>query len=574
MVYFLSMDGPQETTFSIRPTVEQAPFQQLVTRRIFLKWCNIHDSISPQYLSRTTWERERQEGMLREGVLLNHEFVKGGYKLFIPEDLKLWEMIDIIEEVDKHTFAHNPSAIRNRRKEFNDLGDRFINTGIYLAKHLTTIDEGKKTAIETAKDMYRYGNALRTGKYDEEVVIEDVQANTLTPRQTEEIDEWFGVDKLTTFKKQDREQARREMLRQFFKVTEQATVNKPHRKALKNVHRKYLTEPLTRPEQGLYDAMFVRGVERIVNEMGKHGWRDQVVTEFKKIGIDLEGQEKNLREALEIPRLKTELELVRQTGDVAKISQKEQWIAYVIQNAVSKIPYEVNTSSPAYIVETQMINCVAASMIGGKFLDEIGIRYLVGTLPNHSVTMLMTTDGKLYWHDFLVPQNNSELNDRNAQILIMHRRGREVKQPVNMAQVEKAVVSDYDVVVRQLDNICTFTSPEKGTQLQLLINASVVLMQMGQFTDAAEALQRALRLSENVWVTNNNLGVALKHTHDYRGAISAYKRAIAIDPTMSDAYKKLADLYVLLGNYEEANQVKRIGGIIHLRKTLGLPIMD
>ena len=162
---------------------------------------------------------------------------EGKQALAVPKDLKLWEMVDVIEAVDKDTFEHNPEMKQDKRKELNDLGETFVNAGIYMAQRREGIDEGKDTADNTAKDFYRYGNALRTGDYGEQTSIADIADNAISPKQTEQIDRWFGVDKLAALKQQDSEQTRQEMLTQFFRVAEKAKDSEPHRKALEKVHK-------------------------------------------------------------------------------------------------------------------------------------------------------------------------------------------------------------------------------------------------------------------------------------------------------------------------------------------------
>lgn len=411
-----------QAEFSVKPAIERTPFQDKITQAFFSKWCEVNDSSEPVYVSREEYEKQRDKGILQK----QPEGKKS--KLFIPEDLKLWEMIDVIEAVDKDTFAHDPKkkeqVLRTKRKEFNELSDMFVNAGIYMAKRAGSVREGKQTAEKTAKDLYRYGNALRTGNYDEQTDIEEIAGNSLSARQTEEIDNWFGVGKeleAVTYphKSKDmdvREQMRQDMMKQLFKATEKAKEGSgPHRKAIEKVYSRYVEASMGQHqqkfEQELQDVIFRRGLEKLVNEMGKEGWKDAVVENFKTIGIDLEGQEKNLREVLEIQRLKEEFDAVRQTGDVAKISEKEREIALKIQNAVSRIPYDEDGDQPSRILDRQTIGCVGASMLGGQFLKEVGVNYLVGTLPGHSVTALITSDGKAYWQDFLNPRENAELTD-------------------------------------------------------------------------------------------------------------------------------------------------------------------
>ena len=97
---------------------------------------------------------------------------------------------------------------------------------------------------------------------------------------------------------------------------------------------------------------------------------------------------------------------MRQVGDIAKISAKELEIAQKIQKAVSSFSYKPQKNhdgSPNYpsrMIETQFINCLGASLLGGGLLDAVGIKYWHIDLPGHVSTMLVTSDDKVYWQDF------------------------------------------------------------------------------------------------------------------------------------------------------------------------------
>jgi hypothetical protein len=477
------MEATQGAEFSIKPTTEKEHFKDAPTRQFFSKWCEVNDSIEPKFVSRDEWNKQKDEGIFQKKK--NED---GKQSLFIREDLKLWEMLDVIEAVDKDTYAHNPKKRQNKRKELNDLGETFVNAGIYLAQRREGIHEGKDTAIETAKDLYRYGNALRTGDYGEQTPITEIAGNTLSLKQTEEIDRWFGVDKsdekkgrtaameqyLAAGRPKDAEgnaittgweipdtmeQTRQEMLTQFFKVAEQAKDSEPHRKALEKAHKRYVEEPLNRPAEELDSAVFRRGLEKIVNEMGKDGWRDEVKKAFKEgMGIDLEGQEKNLREILEIPRLKTELDLARETGDVARISNKEREVANKIQEVVSKIPYESEAGRqqdeerrltvdegkgafPSDITKDQEAICVGYTLIAGSLLRDVGIDYYATSIPMHSVVTLNTSDGKMYLQDFMKPDESTEIKDGDLGV-----KPRMKKRRVSMAAIKRGEVASDEGV--------------------------------------------------------------------------------------------------------------------------------
>jgi tetratricopeptide (TPR) repeat protein len=590
------MENAEAREFSVKPAIEKQPFQDAPTRAFFSKWCEVNDSIEPKYVSREEWNGE--------SILSKEKNEDGKQELQIPLDLGLHEIVRVIEAVDKDTYAHNPGKMRDKRKELGELGDMFVNAGIYLAQNFHSenvkgegADKARrgatKTAIETARDFYRYGNALRTGDYGEQTPIEEIADNTLSPKQTEEIDTWFGVDKLAALKKQEPEQARQEMLGQFFKVTEQAkpyggmrgkldkyfgkkkeAEKEPYRKALKKVHEKYLEEPIKRPERELHDAVFRRGLEKLVQEMGKEGWTDEVKAALKAEGFDVEGQQRNLMETLEISRLKQELDFLRSSQDNKKIGDKERQIADIIQKGVSSFPFKYGANNPSEMIADQLINCVGASTLGGALMKEAGLHYLVGDVPEHSILFLVTADGQVEWRDMRAARLNGNLEDeyihgsnsdgsllRVADIvafsenpspegLMFDIKGEEYRK--RAPWVEKG----------QRQYVAVF-EPELGQKIQIMDNTGVALNDMGNeeeswpekeeyYNQAIEAYLQAMALNPKNTYPYTNMGMTLNSLGRASEALEAYRKAVVIDPEFAEAHNGIGNSLDILGRADEA----------------------
>ncbi|HEC93996.1 MAG TPA: hypothetical protein ENI56_01315, partial [Candidatus Kaiserbacteria bacterium] len=89
-----------ETNF-ISETKEKIPFADIPAQNFFSKWCQINDSIIPQFIPREEWQKRGTQGMLEKDT-------REKRTLFLPKDLHLWEMMDIIKTVDSDTFTGNP----------------------------------------------------------------------------------------------------------------------------------------------------------------------------------------------------------------------------------------------------------------------------------------------------------------------------------------------------------------------------------------------------------------------------------------------------------------------------------
>ena len=107
-----------ETSF-IPQTVEKKPFADTPAQNFFSEWCRINDSIIPQFISRKEWEQRAIQGIFEKND-------QGKQTLFLPEDLHLWEMIDVIKTVDHDTLARNPKNRGERADKIKELGKKKV----------------------------------------------------------------------------------------------------------------------------------------------------------------------------------------------------------------------------------------------------------------------------------------------------------------------------------------------------------------------------------------------------------------------------------------------------------------
>ncbi len=179
------MDNLTETSrFNIK--IEAKYFEQPAIQTFFAKWCEINDSIVPQFVDRAEWSKK---DFLRPNV-------EGGNTLFLPKDLQLWEMVDVIEEVDRDTYASNPDFATSKKEELRNLGEMFRNTGVYIAQRVDGIDQGKSIAKNLAQDFYSYGSALSLGERPKPANLTEIAEIELTTDRVDQVDRWLAGDKL------------------------------------------------------------------------------------------------------------------------------------------------------------------------------------------------------------------------------------------------------------------------------------------------------------------------------------------------------------------------------------------
>jgi tetratricopeptide (TPR) repeat protein len=552
------MNNSFETSF-IPQTVEKTPFADTPAQIFFGEWCKINDSIIPQFIPREDWKTRSIKGILEKND-------QGKQTLFLPEDLHLWEMMDVIRIVDYDTLARNPEKRGERADKIRELGETFEKAGIYLSAYLPNIEDtqGKTIAADIAREFYQYGLSLQHKERNEDQIPDSAE---LSPKDKAKLDEWFlGRD---VYKKrlarlgenqteEQIEEVRKKLFSVYFKALgwegSKADGEKPWEtkvgpmQHLQDKTRRQITKAVETPEREMKTAIFRRGVEKLVTEMKEVGWRKAINDLFKKVGFDLILEQRRLYKTLQIDTLKRELEKVRQTGDIAEISATELKIAKQIQKAVSSFPYKLSANRPAEMVETQLMNCVGSSILGGGLLDEVEIKYLYADLSEHSATVLITSDGKVYWQDFTPRNLRGNYTEISPDM---------IEEEVDLLNVPDGGTTlnfkEWNPYHHVNGNLrVNLFRPELGAQCHILNNTGNALSELGRDEEAIEAYQQAISIDPKYPYPYNGLGNALSELGRDEEAIGRYQQAISIDPKYAVPYNGLGNALSYLGRNEEA----------------------
>ncbi len=631
----------EQPTFNLHSAIEQRPFENPAVQSFFAKWCDINDSIVPETVSREDWEKKVSTSLLEKRG-------DGKQTLYIPEDLQLWEMVGVVEAVDHDTFADKPERKDEAKEKILELGYMLQDAGVYIAQRLDSILEGREIAGALAEEFYNYGQSLASGEKSEEPSsADDIAQEELTESETEAVDRFLAGKNLyesrrmraeeDTLSEPDGEidffeEERLNTLSQFFKVSAKAfelerknengelkeskTPLKPwrndtpfHAAFLKKIEEAMVREIET-PKSELTNSIFRRGMELLQKNMPF----DTLPGYIKHVFLHWLNGETTLREALGIDELKDELETVRKTGDIRKISLKEREVADKIQYAVNNFPYKGDANNPSEMIATGHINCVGASMLGGALMREVGLKYLVGSVPKHSVLLLVTSDGNIEWRDMLNMSLNKTLQDRDISGNKADRSPIDVsdiaafnKTPTPeglMFDLNKEYEKQIPWINESQRRYITVFEPEYGQRLQILNNTSGALIELGDheknpetkdayYRQAILACREATRLAPKYSYTYYNLAMTLHRmgrdneaVTEYRKAtalhpkdavlytglgnalsdvnqkIEAYNEAITLAPKYADPYLNLGDVFSKLERYDEA--IKAYGKFIDL----------
>ena len=555
------MNTPAFNSHKISEVLEHRPFNDFADQEFFAEWCKFHDNLCPQFLPRKDRETLDEEQILQQR--------KGQLTLFLPQDLQLWEMMEIIRKIDHDTLKHKPEKQNERANQLLELGRKFEKSGLYFANFFPSDDKSEeaKLAQDLAQQFYSYGCSLQQKTKNSDALPHNI---SLSEEELSEVDQrllgkqayekrlarlWENpsTDQLTTMRK--------ELLTTAFKALKKdaskeeweksrETKKGPYYKFQEKVQSQIL-RVIQKPETELYTAIFRRGKENLISNMlapkGDNHMRNFL---RKNLGVDLPFLKTKLTDALKLPILKSELEKVRKTGNKSLISAKELEIAKKVQEKVSSFDYQTMANIPSQMVETSKMNCVGAALLGGTFLEELDISYLAVDLPDHASTILITSDGKWYRQDFTSWTAKIKRNYTEITPEIVENEQERIKL---QEQKEGTLVLNWNPYSKISDHLSIYISNPENTFQSLIYNNQGAIFSNSKDTfKAKKNYKKSLQVQVNSVKAYNNLGADLWRLWRYDEAIQYYKKAIELDANYIYAYNNLGNTLSALEKYEEA----------------------
>jgi hypothetical protein len=436
----------EESPYLLKKTIEQKPFRDLGVQQFFKRWCEANDHLVPLYVSREEWVEQQKVGVVVPAK--GKDGKKGIKNVYIPKDLQLWEMLGVMDAIDRDTYANKPERSAEKNTELQKLGNTFKNAGVYIAQRLEGIDRGKIMAEALVQELYSYGDSILSGNAPKEFSkVEEIINHNLNSDDLENVDRWLAGENLYQARHQQvavemakgvdadeaTEKVRQRALRDFFRTSERAfnlkkayAGNAESERPISSLHEAFLHKikanleiQIEKPRTELMSAAFRRGLELLYNEIkdpaGTNDWRNKVDAFFKKAGLDLKLSEQKLKDSLKIDEMKKELDQVRVSGDVEKISEKEREFAIRIQGKVSKLEYIEKISNPADAAALQKINCVGFTAVGMALQREVGLNLLVINQKYHASSFLITSNRRVYVDEMQGNHNFDEICDEDLK---------------------------------------------------------------------------------------------------------------------------------------------------------------
>lgn len=555
------MNTPAFNSHKISEALENRPFNDFADQEFFAERCKVHDNLCPYFLP-----REEREALEESQIL---EKWQDQLALFLPQDIQLWEIMDIIRKVDQDTFKRKAGKQNERADQLYKLGWKFEKAGLYIANFFPLDDESQeaKLAQDLVQQFYSYGCSLQQKIRKSDALPHNI---SLSEEEVSEVDQRLLGKKSYTKRlarlwenpsKEQLDGIRKELLTTAFKALKKDASKeqweKP-REAKKGPYYKFqekvqsqILKTIQMPETELYTAIFRRGKENLISNMPAP-WEDDGIRDFykKNLGVDLPFLKTKLSNVLKLPTLKAELEKVRKTGDKNLISVKELEIAKRVQEKVSSFDYQEKSNIPSEMVETSKMNCVGAALLGGAFLEELDISYLAVDLPDHASTILITADGKWYRQDFTSWTAKRKRNYTEITPEIVENE----QERINLQeQKEGALVLNWNPYSKISDHLSIYVSSPENTFQSLIYNNQGAIFSNSKDTfKAKKSYKKSLQVQVNSVKAYNNLGADLWRLWRYDEAIQYYKKAIELDANYAPAYNNLGNTLSALEKYEDA----------------------
>lgn len=501
---------------------EQQPFAEPSAQNFLWEWCKVNDSIIPQFISRKAWAKQMKEGILSKSP-------NGKQNLILPDDVRLWELVGVMETVDADTFAANPNKAKEKSEQLRAFGATMKNAGIYIAQRMDAITPNSQFAENLATELYKYGSSL-TGNSagTPDVSLQEVQDHILTEEETTATDEWLAGPRLYRSRmkrlqgkegdEQAREELRRMTLQQFFRAADRSmklqarklqdndSVYAPvHSAFLDNIEAS-LRKTVEKPKQEFITAVFRRGIEKLAHEMKDPD--DITDVAAKLLGLkEFKEPYETLWNTLRIDSLKSELSELRKSAPPELVAKREMEIALKIRNKLLTLRYESGANNPSEMVVNTEVNCLGSCLLAGAFLKELSIDYLQALLPGHAVLLPVTTTGRVFYFDLVNRDEQPvEVKDGNIHGKTNTEADLTVADLVASARDPRSSELSFNFVSANSQIIKSEISalhPSSGQEMGLLLNLSNVLEDMGLGQEAILIMEEQIKRMPNAekWYT-------------------------------------------------------------------------
>lgn len=368
-------------------------FKDTNEKQVLKEWLKLNSNIEINYIDREEFNNLKWD-FLKE--TWKNKVWANNYTLFLPEDIKTYELISIFSRISK-------LLKKNEKEENNSLNNLkyYILKALYENNKLLKIEKDEQYKKEIEKNITRYI------KFFEELFPE----NSIPDFRNS----WFNAESYIEIKHKTN-----------IKVLSELSEFKDSIEAEKEINlwlEEWIKDTIKRISFELWKDIIFEFLETFSKEDSKKiEWNDNIKTNL--FNFFTENKEK-LWKYLQVEKLKQELDEVRKSWDKRLISEKELQVSKILLNVLysnyprnNSIEWSINAwnSSPMHILETKEMVCVWKSIIWHTFLEYLWIKHYWANLPRHSALVIETSNWKKYYYDptnLILPK---EINLENTKI--------------------------------------------------------------------------------------------------------------------------------------------------------------
>lgn len=473
----------------------------------------------------------------------NNEF----YDIYLPEDLKVWELASIIRKINNFTFKNNKLPIFSSSKE---LQVKIIYTYDFLLERLwnETNEKDKEKIQKTLKKYYLLyadlfpleENNLNNNNYKKWILDElNKQENIITLQKTKEYTKKLNISKTKIRLKELLDDLEQNISQELIKHLSESFFEKWVNDL------RYWLDIVTQTEQDELIKYCEENWFQLYTDSEEHlnykKW-DEIFS-FK---LNKEKEAQNLRDKLWIDNLKQELEIVRGKWSKEEISWKELEIANEITEWIyNNFNYILNENNYWYqidkILKNKQIYCVWFSLIWHSLFSELGIQHERLYMSQHSSLKVM-----IWWKEYICDVTWSKI----------------------LCEIEKywEYIGIYRPVILKeywYYNSVVSWNPEEILITSIYYNTLTKI----EKEEAILMLDKIIELNPNDIKFYFNKANFLDKLWKKEEAIFIYDKIIKLDSTQFSAYRAKRDNLIKLWKKEEAiNVLKDLQKIIDLQK--------
>ena len=320
------------------------------------------------------------------------------------------------------------------------------------------------------------------------------------------------------------------------------------------------------PEAEVWKAIHRKGLQLLLDEMP---------------APEMGNEHKKLKDYVRLDLMKEGLKELRETGDTEAIAQEEKRIADVIQSAIAKYSYGDSIYEPASIVKSVTMNCVGASMTGYALMQEVGLKCVAVSVPEHSMMGLVTSNGEVQWREMQVDSARMTLDDsmftaKNPDGNIVT--GYDIANGVDSLNFSATLEfnpeshGNYRLMLPWVKegspHYISVSHPESGITAQVTNSLGSARGRKGEIDEAIKVLEAGLKVDPNDSDLYVNLGFALIENGEIDEAIKVLEAGLKVDPNDSDLYVNLGLVLIEDNEIDEAIKVLKAGLEVDPNKTL------